>query len=33
VLTEFRRRGLINISERSVTILDPVSLGRIANMR
>jgi CRP-like cAMP-binding protein len=33
VLTEFRRRGLINISERSMTILDPVGFGRIANMR
>lgn len=33
VLTEFRRRGMISISERSMTILDPVGFGRIANMR
>jgi len=33
VLTEFRRNGLINISERSITILDPVGFGRVANMR
>ncbi len=33
VLTEFRRNGLINISERSITILDPVGFSRIANMR
>lgn len=33
VLTDFRRCGMINISERSMTILDPVGFGRIANMR
>ncbi len=33
VLTEFRRKGLINISERSITILDPVGFSRVANMR
>ncbi len=33
VLSEFRRNGLINISERSITILDPVGFDRIANMR
>lgn len=33
VLTEFRRNGLINISERSITILDPVGFSRVANMR
>ncbi|HZD90718.1 MAG TPA: Crp/Fnr family transcriptional regulator [Pseudolabrys sp.] len=33
VLTEFRRKGLININERSMTILDPEGFGRIANMR
>lgn len=33
VLTEFRRNGLINISERSITILDPIGFGRVANMR
>ena len=33
VLTEFRRNGLINISERSITILDSVGFSRIANMR
>ena len=33
VLTEFRRNGLINISERSITIVDPVGFSRVANMR
>jgi CRP/FNR family transcriptional regulator, anaerobic regulatory protein len=33
VLSEFRRNGLISISERSITILDPVGFSRIANMR
>lgn len=33
VLTEFRRNGLINISERSVSILDPEGFSRVANMR
>ena len=33
VLTEFRRNGLINISERSLTILDPARFRRVANMR
>jgi CRP/FNR family transcriptional regulator, anaerobic regulatory protein len=33
VLTEFRRGGLINISDRSLTILDPTGFQRIANMR
>lgn len=33
VLSEFRRNGLINISERSITILDPIGFDRVANMR
>lgn len=33
VLTEFRRNGLINISERSLTILDRAGFRRVANMR
>lgn len=33
VLSEFRRSGLIKISERSLTILDPVGFRRIANKR
>jgi CRP/FNR family transcriptional regulator, anaerobic regulatory protein len=33
VLTEFRRSGLINISDRSLTVLDPVGFRRIAQMR
>jgi CRP-like cAMP-binding protein len=33
VLSEFRRNGLIRISERSLAILDPVGFGRIANTR
>jgi CRP/FNR family transcriptional regulator, anaerobic regulatory protein len=33
VLTEFRRNGLINISERSLTLLDPAGFRRVAHMR
>ena len=33
VLTEFRRNGLINISERSLTLRDPAGFRRVANMR
>lgn len=33
VLTEFRRRGLISISERSLTILDQPAFRRVAHMR
>ena len=33
VLSEFRRSGLIKISDRSLTILDPIGFRRIANMR
>ena len=33
VLTEFRRNGLINISERSLTLLDPEGFRRVAHMR
>lgn len=33
VLSEFRRSGLIKISERSLTILDPVGFRRVANKR
>jgi CRP/FNR family transcriptional regulator, anaerobic regulatory protein len=33
VLTEFRRGGLINISDRSLTILDPMGFRRVAQMR
>lgn len=33
VLSEFRRNGLIKISERSLTILDPAGFRRVANMR
>ena len=33
VLSEFRRNGLIRISERSLAILDPVGFGRVANTR
>jgi CRP-like cAMP-binding protein len=33
VLTEFRRSGLIKISERSLTILDPAGFRRVANKR
>ncbi len=33
VLSEFRRSGLIKISERSLTVLDPAGFRRVANMR
>jgi CRP-like cAMP-binding protein len=33
VLSEFRRNGLIKISERSLTVLDHAGFRRIANMR
>jgi CRP-like cAMP-binding protein len=33
VLSEFRRNGLIRLSERSLTILDLTGFRRIANMR
>jgi CRP/FNR family transcriptional regulator, anaerobic regulatory protein len=33
VLSEFRRSGLIKISDRSLTILDPTGFRRVANMR
>ena len=33
VLTDFRRRGLIEISARSLTILDPAGFQRVATMR
>jgi CRP-like cAMP-binding protein len=33
VLTEFRRNGLINISGRSLTILDEPAFRRVAHMR
>jgi CRP/FNR family transcriptional regulator len=33
VLSEFRRRGLIRISDRTLTIADPAGFRRIANMR
>lgn len=33
VLTEFRRNGLISISERSLTMLDPTGFRRVAHMR
>jgi CRP/FNR family transcriptional regulator, anaerobic regulatory protein len=33
VLSEFRRRGLIKISDRTLTIVDPAGFRRIANMR
>jgi CRP-like cAMP-binding protein len=33
VLSEFRRRGLIEISDRALTILDPAGFQRIATMR
>jgi CRP/FNR family transcriptional regulator len=33
VLTEFRRRGLISINERSMTVLDLAEFRRIAQMR
>jgi CRP/FNR family transcriptional regulator, anaerobic regulatory protein len=33
VLSEFRRNGLIKISDRSLTILDPAGFRRVASMR
>jgi CRP/FNR family transcriptional regulator len=33
VMSEFRRRGLIEISDRSLTILNPVEFQRLATMR
>lgn len=33
VLSEFRRNGLIQISDRSLAILDPAGFRRVANMR
>ena len=33
VLSEFRRSGVLKISDRSLTILDPVGFRRIALMR
>jgi len=33
VLSEFRRRGLIEISDRSLTILNPAEFQRVATMR
>lgn len=33
VLSEFRRNGLIKISDRSLTILDPTGFRRVAHMR
>jgi len=33
VLSEFRRSGLIRISDRSLTILDPAGFRRVAQMR
>jgi CRP/FNR family transcriptional regulator, anaerobic regulatory protein len=33
VLSEFRRNGLIRISDRSLAILDPAGFRRVANMR
>ena len=33
VLSEFRRNGLIEISDRSLTILKPAEFQRIATMR
>jgi len=33
VLSEFRRNGLIKISERALTILDPAGFRRVANKR
>ena len=32
VLSKFRRDGLIEISNRSLTVLDPAEFGRVANM-
>lgn len=33
VLSEFRRSGLISISDRSLTVLDPMGFRRVANTR
>ena len=33
VLSDFRRCGLIEISDRSLTILDPAGFQRVATMR
>jgi hypothetical protein len=33
VLSEFRRRGLIEISDRSLTVLNPAEFQRVATMR
>jgi CRP/FNR family transcriptional regulator, anaerobic regulatory protein len=33
VLSEFRRRGLIDISDRSLTILNSAEFQRVATMR
>jgi CRP/FNR family transcriptional regulator len=33
VLSEFKRRGLIRINDRSLIILDPAGFRRVANMR
>ena len=33
VLSEFRRSGLIKISDRALTILDPIGFRRVAHMR
>ncbi len=33
VLSEFRRNGLVEINDRSLTVLDPASMHRIAAMR
>ncbi len=33
VLSEFRRNGLVKISDRSLTILDPAGFRRVAHMR
>lgn len=33
VLTEFRRNGLIDINDRSLTIADPAAMRAVANMR
>jgi CRP/FNR family transcriptional regulator, anaerobic regulatory protein len=33
LLSEFRRRGLVKIGDRALTILDPAGLRRVAHMR
>jgi len=33
VLSEFRRNGLVKISDRSLAILDPTGFRRVAHMR